>query len=181
MVTGPPTEPGTEPIPLPRRPAAMADLQHARVDATFNVTYNITGTGANGGVAQFLNGGMFGINGRSFTATYGNVGMISVHAHFPALPRRPHAPCGMLYVRVCLSDAYRMLNWCLQFDGVPDSRRLPWLGVIRIIRPKHCMLLGSVLEWTVHHAHNPLDRWMHSFHIHVNNFPVVHRLEGIDR
>ena len=31
---------------------------------------------------------------------------------------------------------------------------------------------GSIQEWTIENARNPLERWMHSFHIHVNNFQV---------
>eukprot|EP00936_MAST-01D_sp_MAST-1D-sp1_P002895 g2895.t1 len=45
-------------------------------------------------------------------------------------------------------------------------------------RPESCMELGTIQEWTVINAHNPLDRWMHSFHIHVNNFQVVSEGRG---
>ena len=40
------------------------------------------------------------------------------------------------------------------------------------------MELGTIQEWTVINAHNPLDRWMHSFHIHVNNFQVIAEERG---
>eukprot|EP00937_MAST-01D_sp_MAST-1D-sp2_P001052 g1052.t1 len=45
-------------------------------------------------------------------------------------------------------------------------------------RPESCMELGTVQEWTVINAPNPLDRWMHSFHIHVNNFQVIAEQAG---
>ena len=100
-------------VTLPRRPAAMADLRGATVDARFRVVYNLTGPGEAGGLGQFKNGGMFSINDLSFRG-----------------------------------------------------------------RPEHCMELGSIQEWTIVNAHNPLERWMHSFHIHVNNFQVVSNTVG---
>ena len=46
-------------------------------------------------------------------------------------------------------------------------------------RTEHCMTLGSIQEWTIENARNPLERWMHSFHVHVNNFQVMSTDAGV--
>lgn len=45
--------------------------------------------------------------------------------------------------------------------------------------PIHCARKGRVEEWTVHNNINGLDRWMHSFHIHINPFQIVSQNFGL--
>lgn len=40
-------------------------------------------------------------------------------------------------------------------------------------RPEICMTKGTIEEWTVFSAPNRMEKWIHSFHIHVNSFQVV--------